>query len=197
LRLADARTRGIELPGQLLGLTGSLGRGRLPHGRGALQLLSLAVAELAGLLGPRATLGLPRAGLATRRCRFARHESEMAAARSAGEDLEAGRRQLPRQPSLAELLGVAAIDGGAKQGVRDPTMRRCGGSMPLAREQISGPGDERVQLGALTLQRFGGRPRIPELGPAHVLHAIDEPREPLGILVGELIGSPQRRTRAP
>jgi hypothetical protein len=121
----------------------------------------------------------------------------MAAARSAGEDLEARRRQFARQPSLAELLGVAAIDGGAEQGVGDPTMRRRGGSMPLAREQISGPGDERVQLGALALQRFGGRARIPELRSTHVLHAVDEPREPLGILVGELIGSPQRRTRAP
>jgi hypothetical protein len=121
----------------------------------------------------------------------------MAAALGAGEDLEARRGQFLRQPSLAELLRAVAIDGGAEERVGDPTKGRRRTAIAVASEQIASLGDEGVQLGALALQGCTGRSRIAELQPKHVLHAVNEPREPLGVLVRELIGDPERRARPP
>jgi hypothetical protein len=197
LRLADARAGGGQLSGQLLGLARYLRSGRLPHGGHALQLLGLAVAPFTDLLGLGAAIRRQRTGPAPRLGRTARHEPQMAAARGVDKDLEPRRGQLLSQPALAELLRAVAIDGGAEEGVGDPAICRRGGSVPLACEQIAGLGDECVQLGALAAQRVTGRSRIAELRPAHMLHAGNERCESSGILVRELIGGPERRTRAP
>jgi hypothetical protein len=112
------------------------------------------------LLGASAALCLPRAVYLTMLA--ARHEPQIPAW-STGEDLETRRGQFLGQPSLPELLRAVAIDGRTEERVGDPTMRRRRGPRPLATQQIASPGDEGVQLGALALQRFTGRPRIAEL----------------------------------
>ena len=157
----------------------------------ALQLLGLAVAPLTLLLGLSAALRLPRANPLLPTLRLAvRHESQIAA-RGAGEDLEARRGQFLGQSSLAELLRAVAIDGGAEERVGDPTKVAGVARWPWLSEQIASPGDKGVQLGALALQGFTGCPRIAELRPAHALHAVYEPREPLGVLVRKLIRGPK------
>ncbi|HXD98150.1 MAG TPA: hypothetical protein VN646_16495 [Candidatus Acidoferrum sp.] len=193
MRVAQASARlldvGLQLAHFSLGAIGGFGQlGGVPTLR-----LGLARSLIAfGLPGGPPLLARSPAGAFPF---SAAHETQAWATRGAGKYFEAGRGQLLGEPSRSKLIRPATIHGGPEERVRDPPLHRRGGAMALPGQDLTGAAHERIQLGALALQRLTGGVAVAELRATKFVDARDEGREALGLGARQLVHRPERDGR--